>query len=677
MIPILHAAGHMAYARSTRRYLDSMKSLPEIMSPEQFQQFTKDGYFTIRRKDKFWSGNFTDQTIEQFLMRMLKAPGGLAHGRGITPATQAKLIHVYPRCIPIVNAIEDFCNVHTHNSEQHNDLRSSCTARDSKDYMLILNWLQQHSPFAYLAVDGLVSISTGIVAGEAANADKAYEVGKAVAQSLTGQSHACVKLKRKDSVISISAVNNTAIVRGQEVKLNSTLLFMRMTCVIKSDKEMKEYLQHEFCRYPPALFDKGMMRKGVKSILAQVLKEKVTPLSLVPAVNNPYYIVDGGYMLHSVPWPKADCTYKDVCNVYVDYVVRNRGGSSNCTVIFDGYDDTTYSTKLAEQDRRAAKNMAATVVFSPDTVVKTKQTEFLSSRSNKARLIKELMNQLNKNNVLCSQSRADADHMIAHVPLHSAALLDRTIISVGNDTDLLVMLIDKVTPNTKLHMQFSSNPDVIFSIDQIQQSISVVLKSHLLILHAFTGCDNVSAIYNIGKRKAVSVLNAIPSDDLQCLDVFIDKDASHEDVAKAGEFLMLKLYGAKRASSLDDYRHVMYMQRVSRKSLTSDGFLLESLPPTSPAAKLNSYRAYFAVQEWLGNDNIIATDWGWDLFHGRLSPTQTERVVAPERVLKIVSCGGKVACTKRCKCRKAGLYCTPMCSSCIGQTCTNCDSSDD
>ena len=232
------------------------------------------------------------------------------------------------------------------------------------------------------------------------------------------------------------------------------------------------------------------------------------------------------------------------------------------------------------------------------------------------------MHQLNKNNVLCSQSRADADHMIAHTVLHSAALLDRTIILLGNDTDLLVMLIDKVTPNTKLHVQFSSNPDVIFSIDQIQQSLSVVLKSHLLILHAFTGCDNVSAIYNIGKRTAVSVLNAVPSDDLQCLDVFNYKGVSHKDVAQAGEFLMLKLYGAKRASSLDDYRHVMYMQRVSRKSLTSDGFLLESLPQPSPAAKLHSYRAYFAVQEWLGNDNIIATDWGWDLFHGRLSPTQ-------------------------------------------------------
>ena len=46
--------------------------------------------FTIRREDEFWSGNFTDQTIEQFLMRMLKVSGGLAHGRGITDSTQTK-----------------------------------------------------------------------------------------------------------------------------------------------------------------------------------------------------------------------------------------------------------------------------------------------------------------------------------------------------------------------------------------------------------------------------------------------------------------------------------------------------------------------------------------------------------------------------------------------------------
>ena len=80
--------------------------LPDIMSVDQFRKLSEGGYFTIRRSHRFWSGNFTDQTIEQFLMRQLKAPGGLAHGRGLTACTQAKFVHVIPRCVPICNALE-------------------------------------------------------------------------------------------------------------------------------------------------------------------------------------------------------------------------------------------------------------------------------------------------------------------------------------------------------------------------------------------------------------------------------------------------------------------------------------------------------------------------------------------------------------------------------------------
>ena len=44
-------------------------------------------YFTIRRTERFWGGNFSDQTIEQGLMRLLKTSGGMTHGRGITDSS--------------------------------------------------------------------------------------------------------------------------------------------------------------------------------------------------------------------------------------------------------------------------------------------------------------------------------------------------------------------------------------------------------------------------------------------------------------------------------------------------------------------------------------------------------------------------------------------------------------
>ena len=81
MIPIFHSSNHFPYAKSARRYLDTMRELPKFMPEEQYKTFVKEGYFTIRQSHRFWSDIFSVQTIEQVFMRNLKAPGGLAHGR--------------------------------------------------------------------------------------------------------------------------------------------------------------------------------------------------------------------------------------------------------------------------------------------------------------------------------------------------------------------------------------------------------------------------------------------------------------------------------------------------------------------------------------------------------------------------------------------------------------------
>ena len=158
------------------------------------------------------------------------------------------------------------------------------------------------------------------------------------------------------------------------------------------------------------------------------------------------------------------------------------------------------------------------------------------------------------------------------------------------------------------------------------------------------------------------------------LDVFKKKDACPEEVHSAGERLFLKLYGAKETTTLDKYRHVRYKQQISRKALTTN-FQLESLPPTSSAAQYHSFRSYLTIQLWLGNDEARATDWGWIASDDRLVPVATDRPVAPERILRMISCGCKQNCQKLCKCRKAGLYCSEMCTNCAG-VCRNRDMSE-
>ena len=56
---------------------------------------------------------------------------------------------------------------------------------------------------------------------------------------------------------------------------------------------------------------------------------------------------------------------------------------------------------------------------------------------------------------------------------------------------------------------------------------------------------------------------------------------------------------------------------------------------------------------------------------GNLIPLTTDRPVAPTRVLRTVSCGCKTGCRKTCRCPRAELYCSPMCSYCNGHICSN------
>ncbi|KAK2578572.1 hypothetical protein KPH14_012006, partial [Odynerus spinipes] len=77
MLPFFHASGHFLYAKSAHLYLQDMTNLRDKMPAAEFDKFTKQGYFTIRRTNKFWSGIMTDQTIEQTLNRESKISGGI------------------------------------------------------------------------------------------------------------------------------------------------------------------------------------------------------------------------------------------------------------------------------------------------------------------------------------------------------------------------------------------------------------------------------------------------------------------------------------------------------------------------------------------------------------------------------------------------------------------------
>ena len=95
------------------------------------------------------------------------------------------------------------------------------------------------------------------------------------------------------------------------------------------------------------------------------------------------------------------------------------------------------------------------------------------------------------------------------------------------------------------------------------------------------------------------------------------------------------------------------------------------MPPTSEAARQHCLRAYFQVQTWIGNDSLNPVDWGWKLHNNVLVPHRTEKAIAHDKLLNLISCGCKKGCKQTCTCRKMGMACTDMCAKCSEFGCTN------
>lgn len=93
----------------------------------------------------------------------------------------------------------------------------------------------------------------------------------------------------------------------------------------------------------------------------------------------------------------------------------------------------------------------------------------------------------------------------------------------------------------------------------------------------------------------------------------------------------------------------------------------------SNAAKYQTYHTYLQVQQWLGSETILPTDWVWCLSDGKLKPDEMDAEVAPACVLRLISCGCKTGFHITCTCRNNGLKCAPMCSRCGRNNCSNCE----
>lgn len=665
MLPYFCASGHFHYAKCAHLYLQEMSTLKETLPGQEYEKFTKEGLFTIRRSDRFWSGLWSDLTIEQTLMRTMKSQGGLTRGRGITENVLFKWVHSMPTAHKVIESLESFARIDgTHEASGLVDSRPSRLKRDSEDLRSLINWIRDHPPFQIS--EKLFSLSTGIIGDtQNINCHNSKNVGHIMMEKNLNKTFDEVKFQRKDRVLPLSSVNSYIKVNDVETPIEPLTLFQRISFTKRTQEELKSFFQYELAPYPLSMFDKSGMRKGKKSSLYDMFTPIQNSSSLL--TENTIYVIDGGHLLHKVVWQKGELI-GDICKRYVEYVTKHYGSDS--IVVFDGYpDDATNSTKSAERNRRQ-RYVSSEILFEPTMPVTVTKDIFLQSSKNKDRIINFLKGYMLEAGIQCEQATEDADTLIVATAFKNAANKTNDFVIVGEDVDLIVLYVDatvKYSYLTNVYFLKPSKQNQERKLFDRKCFAYPDIAKNLLFLHAISGCDTTSALFMQGKKKYANILTK--HEDLNDeVKVFREPETDIRVLEKVGQKFLVLLYGGDTDMSLNDLRFKNFSSYLI-KSKTN----LACLPPTEAAANQHIRRTYLQVQKWLGRDSHISPlQYGWKrTFEGIVAIPTTLEAAAPE-LLKLISCNCQKGCQKsNCGCRKAGLKCSVICGFCGGESCSN------
>lgn len=657
MLPFFHASGHFNYASSAQIYLQEMYALEEKMVPREYHMYVSKGFFTIRRSEKFWSGIWSDMTIEQTSMRSMKATGGLTRGRGITDSVLTKWILGMPIMQKVSEGLEAFTDVTSSSTEQHIDIRPSRIQRDNNDVVILSKWFSTYKPLAERKE--LVSLGDGTVGLPETNCQQARAIGLMSMEQMIGNTYGNVKFSRKNRVQPLSSVTSSIKVHDTTVTIDPALIYQRILFAKKSQEQLKEFFEYELAPFPLSLFDEAGLRKSKKSAIYSLF----TPIDDTITSGDVSYVIDGGFLLHKVVWHKGE-TFSSICDQYIGYIEKYYG--ANAVVVFDGYPDdiTRKSTKSAERLRRSRKVLSAEILFDPSMKAVVSQDKFLNNDRNKSRLISLLKERFESRGISVKQHDEDADVLIVQTALERATNFESVII-VGNDIDLLVILTGIAEPSHRnVFFLKPGQGKVAKSLYSSQSCKDDSIRKYILLLHAFTGCDSTSALFNQGKIKVINNLKK-RTYVKEAMNAFYDENADPDGIDAAGEKIFVAIYGGQPDEELNTLRYNYFA-----RSVTKSKFNLSSLPASKAAARQHSLRCYHQVQKWLGCEKLFE-QWGWKQGPDGLTPVLSLKEPAPQEVLQYISCKCKSGCDGLCGCRKAGLKCSPICYNCHGQSCNN------
>ena len=348
------------------------------------------------------------------------------------------------------------------------------------------------------------------------------------------------------------------------------------------------YDRYELAPTPPALFDGQFMRKTNKAAITDMFPHEETN---VASIVGGKYVIDGGYLLHALVWT-SPATFKEICCQYINFLKKRW---PNGVLVFDGYSSERPTTKAAEQQRRSAKRVCTEVEIGPNIHVNVGQADFLSSSKNKAGLIEILVQELTSNGYEVKQAEEDADTLVIRT-VFEVCRRNPTVL-IGNDTDLLVMLIARTPKNRRIEMLHPATSDTagkLYKISEVQDKIGD-MKDVLLFAHAISGGDKTAAIFRVGKIRPYRLLEKRADLREEIKNSFNKPNCDKKQLEEVAEKFIMALYpDGSKFDCMDKLRYHLYHRAHARQAATAS-FDLATIAPSKAATQQKARRTYLQV----------------------------------------------------------------------------------
>lgn len=703
LIPWCFAYDRQNYARFLPFYYAMMTKLSED-HPAIFEYF-QNGGFSVQNGTKNPFGRIpVDQTVEETVNKDTQTAGG-TRGFSLKSGPVARYYLTAEYRSTSLRQLRDIIDLQS-SSVGHADLEPSRISRDERDVQAITEILESQwtNPFSSNPSD-ITSLSTGNVAPADVAQDlleanergrKAYEDFQ---QDRLGPERSIPfherlpRLKLK-TFSSLKEKKTTRTSNKQTMLKADHRLFGQMVLIATSrNLNMKEVLKHPLGPLPWSLANgDGTMKKTNKAALSRELEKNVAAAENIPSPSA--CIIDGMAVIQKMHGENR--TFAQLSEEVSTRVQITGNQSQRIDVVFDVYRDV--SIKSAERTHRGSNEGVVFTNIMPGHTIRQWRC-LLSCAQSKTNLVQYLVDdwkrtefrgKLNGKDVFVTagekcfkltahtseevpelqsaQEEADT-RMLLHAN-HAAAQYDSVII-VADDTDVMILSVAfQHHIGCKLYIKCGTQTRTrLVDITKMAAALGDGTCGALLGMHAFTGCDTVSAFSGQGKLKALKLLQS----SILFQDAFKDLGQRwhlSDDIFLVLQTFTCQMYSAKsQTTNVNDLRYHLFR---AKKGEVESG----QLPPCRGCLYLHSKRANYQAGVWqrsLENSPEVPhphDGHGWALTNdGTLTIDWMTGPPAPDVVLELLSCKCRRVCKlPQCGCLVNGLKCS---EACYLKDCTN------